>query len=202
MPLELTGIDEDSTVRIERRHPLSTREFFDFCQANAMWRIERAADGEIIIMPPAGMETGDRNQDLITQLGVWTRRDGRGRAFDSNTGFELPNGAMRSPDAAWISKSRVATLTREQKQVFAPICPEFVVELQSPSDSLPALRRKMAEWIENGAQLAWLIQPESKTVSIYRPGAEPEHRTGIETVEGEGPVAGFVLDLRDIWAGL
>jgi Uma2 family endonuclease len=202
MPLDLSGIDEESTVRIERRRPLSSEEFFDFCQANSLWRIERAADGEIVIMPPAGGETGTRNVDLIVQLGSWTRKDGRGKSFDSNTGFDLPNGAMRSPDAAWVSKSRLAALTREQKRAFIPLCPEFVVELQSPSDSLKTLRRKMVEWVENGAQLAWLIQPESKTVSIYRPGAEPEPRSGIETIEGEGPVAGFVLDLRDIWAGL
>jgi Uma2 family endonuclease len=188
----------ESTVRIQR---MSSEEFFNFCQANSDCQIEQTADGEIIIMPPAGGETGNRNFDLIGQFAAWVYRDGRGEGFDSNTGFELPNGATRSPDLAWVSKKRLARLTPQQKSVFIPLCPDFVVEIKSPSDSLPTLRKKMLEWIENGAQLAWLIQPESKTITVYRPGATPEQTTGVERIAGEGPVAGFSLDLGKMWRG-
>ena len=160
------------------------------------------ADGEIVIMPPAGCESGYRNLGLGAQLNYWAKRDGRGKAFDSSAGFELPNGAVLSPDAAWISKARLATLTTEQKRVFAPICPDFVAEVQSPSDSVPQLKRKMYEWIDNGAQLGWLILPDSKTVYVYRPGQEPEFLTNITQLAGEGPVDGFVLDLTEIWSQL
>ena len=158
------------------------------------------ADGEIIIMPPAGMESGHQDLELGTQLNSWAKRDGRGRAFGCSAGFALPNGATLSPDASWISHARLATVTREQKRKFAPICPEFVVEVQSPSDSVPRLKRKMYEWIDNGAQLGWLILPDSKTVYVYRPGQEPEFLTSITHLKGDGPVEGFVLDLTEIWS--
>ena len=200
--MDLIGIAEESTVRIEPDRPMSSEEFFDFCQANSnsAWRIERMADGEIVIMPPAGDESSHHNFGLAGQFYNWTKRDGRGKAFDSSAGFELPNGATFSPDAAWISNTRWSTLTRKQQRAFAPICPDFVVELQSPSDSVPRLKRKMHEWIDNGAQLGWLILPDSKTVYVYRPGQEPEYLTDITRLEGEGPVDGFVLDLTEIWS--
>lgn len=202
MLMDLHGIDVESTVRIERDRRMSSEEFFRFCGANPEWRIERTADGEIIIMPPAGPESSYDSLEASAELRQWAKRDGRGKVFDSSAGFELPNGATRSPDAAWVSDQRLAALTPEQKRVFAPLCPEFVIEVQSPSDSLPRLKRKMREWIDNGAQLGWLIQPDAKTVHIYRPGRDPEQRVGIQKIEGEGPVAGFVLDLTSIWAGL
>lgn len=202
MPMDLHGIDGESTVRIERHHRMLSDEFFRFCQANPEWQIEQTADGEIIIMPPAGIESGNRNFEIGVELGNWARRDGRGKGFDSSTGFELPNGATRSPDAAWVSKERLASLSPAQKRVFAPICPEFVIEIQSPSDSLPELKRKMSEWIDNGAQLGWLIQPDARQVFVYRPGRNPELLVNPARVEGEGPVAGFTLDLTGIWEGL
>jgi len=202
MPLDLIGIAEESIVRVEPERPMSSREFFDFCQVNSWWRIERMADGEIVIMPPAGSESGYRSLGLGAQLNYWAKRDGRGKTFDSSAGFELPNAAVLSPDAAWISKARLAALTTEQKRVFAPICPEFVAEVQSPSDSVPQLKRKMYEWIDNGAQLGWLILPDSKTVYVYRPGQEPEFLINITHLKGEGPVEGFVLDLTEIWSQL
>jgi Uma2 family endonuclease len=200
--MDLHGIDAESTVRILPEHRMSSEEFFRFCQANPEWRIEQSADGEITIMPPAGGETGHRNFEVSADLAIWTRKDGRGKGFDSNTGFELPNGATRAPDAAWVSKDRLGKLTDKQKRVFLPVCPEFVIEIQSPSDSLPQLKRQMHEWIDNGAQLGWLIQPDVREVVVYRPGNPPELFQNLDRIEGEGPVAGFVLDLIRVWAPL
>ena len=160
------------------------------------------ADGEIVIMPPAGMESDHYCVGVGAQLYYWAKRDGRGKAFGSSAGFELPNGAALSPDAAWISNARLSTLTQDQKRVFAPVCPDFVVEVQSPSDSVPRLKRKMHEWIDNGAQLGWLILPDSKTVYVFRPGREPEYLNNLTRLDGEGPVDGFVLDLTEIWSEL
>jgi Uma2 family endonuclease len=202
MTLDLIGIAEESTVRVEPDRPMSSDEFFDFCQANSLFRIERMADGEIVIMPPAGMESGRQDLELGTQLNSWAKRDGRGKAFGCSTGFDLPNGANLSPDASWVGNIRLGTLTQKQKRKFAPICPDFVVEVQSPSDSVLRLKRKMYEWIDNGAQLGWLILPDSKTVYVYRPGQEPEFLTNITQLAGEGPVDGFVLDLTEIWSQL
>jgi Uma2 family endonuclease len=202
MTLDLIGIAEESTVRVEPDRPMSSDEFFDFCQANSFFRIERMADGEIVIMPPAGDESSHECARMNARLFNWAERDGRGRVFDSSAGFKLPNGATLSPDASWISHVRLATVTREQIRKFAPICPDFVVEVQSPSDSVPRLKRKMHEWIHNGAQLGWLILPDSKTVYVYRPGQEPEFLTNITQLKGEGPVEGFVLDLTEIWSQL
>jgi Uma2 family endonuclease len=132
----------------------------------------------------------------------WAERDGRGLAFDSSSGFILPNGAMRSPDASWVSRQRWSRLTEHEKETFSPLCPEFVVEVRSRTDSLKRLKLKMAEWIDNGAQLGWLIVPDQRFIEIYRPGAPPEKREGPAKIAGEGPVAGFKLDLRHIWSKL
>jgi Uma2 family endonuclease len=187
-------------VREDR--PLSDEEFFDFCMKNPDLHIERHANGEIVIMPPAGMGTGYRNSDLSAQLRDWAKLDGRGVSFDSNTEFILPSGAAFAPDASWVLKTRLASLTKEEREQFGRLCPDFVVELKSPSDRLRSLRSKMAEWIANGAQLGWLIVPEKQTVYVYRPGAEPEELSGIKFIAGEGPVCGFRLELADIWQGL
>src|SRR5580700_10637027 len=181
--------------------PLSDEEFFDFCMENSRLRIERDAGGEITIMPPAGFETGYRNNDLSRQLGNWAISDGRGVALDSSTEYLLASGAARSPDASWILKSRLAPLTKQQKRRFVHLCPDFVVELRSPSDRLPALKAKMEEWIENGAQFGWLIDAELRTVCVYRPGKPVEELQGLDHVVGEGPVGGFRLELDAIWEG-
>jgi Uma2 family endonuclease len=177
-------------------------EFYAFCAENRKVRIEREANGEIIIMPPAGGETSYRNHNLNGQLYVWSERDGRGRAFDSNSEFFLPNGAALGPDAAWISNRRLAQLTKEQKKRFMYLCPDFIVELMSPSDRLSKVQAKVVQWIENGAALAWLIDPDQRTVYIYRPDRDPQRLVDVDHVDGEGPVEGFRLELANIWAGL
>ncbi len=204
--MDLVGIGKSASILIEPLiepdERMSSDEFFDFCQANSEWQIERSADGKILIMPPVGYESGEHEADVVGQLRAWAKRDRRGKVFGPNTGFELPNGAMRAPDAAWVSLNRDATLTPAERRKFAPVCPEFVIEIKSPSDSPARLKRKMQEWIDNGAQLGWLILPETRTVHIYRAGLPVESVTGVSELAGEGPVAGFELDLSDIWPGV
>src|SRR6266699_3848423 len=195
MQLVLPDHETRATIEIRGERPMDDEEFFEFCMKNPDARIEREASGEIIIMPPAGAETGYRNMDLGAQLTVWSKRDGCGRPFDSNTEFILPNGAALAPDASWVSKKRLEPFTKEQKKRFLKLCPEFVVELTSPTDRLPKLKAKMREWIGNGAALGWLIDADRRTVFVYRPGQEPEELVGVDSVSGEGPVAGFRLEL-------
>jgi Uma2 family endonuclease len=202
MQVTLPDVENRKSFRISADAPLSDEEFFDFCMENSSLRIERDASGEITIMPPAGFETGYRNNDLSRQLGTWAVSDGRGVALDSNTEYFLPNGAARSPDASWVLKSRLASLTKQQKKRFVHLCPDFVVELRSPSDRLPALKAKMEECIENGAQSGWLIDADLRTVCVYRPGRPAEEMQGIGHIVGEGPVGGFRLELDAIWEGV
>jgi len=192
--MDLHGVDANSIVRIDPERRLSPEEFFRFCQANKGWRIERAAGGEIEIMPPAAMDTSGDNGYINHRLFAWAEQDGRGFVYDSSGGFRLRNGATRSPDAAWVSRASRDRLPPEERQVFPDLCPEFVIELASPSDSLPGLKRKMCEWIENGAQLAWLIGPHSRTAITYRPNRDPETLENPDRLRGEGPVEGFVLE--------
>jgi len=202
MQVVLTDFPAGARIEPLDARRLNDDEFYEFCMRNPDLRIEREPSGEIIVMPPAGGETGYRNNDLSCQLGVWAKADGRGRAFDSNTEFILPNGAAYAPDAAWVLKTRLAVLTKEQKRRFLPLCPDFVVELTSPSDRLPRVKEKMREWIANGAQFGWLIDADQRMVYIYRPQQEPEEIANPDRIEGEGPVAGFRLELNDIWQGL
>jgi len=199
MQVMLTSIETESPIRIQPARHMSDDEFYAFCAANPDLRIERTAKGEIVIIPGTGFETGDQNADLTMQLRAWAKRDGRGRAVDSGVEYFLPSGAARSPDASWVPRSRLAKLTAEQKKKFLRLCPDFVVELRSPSDRLPTLQAKMREWIENGAQLGWLIDPKTRSVYIYRPGRTTERLVDPRRVEGEPPVDGFVLEMADIW---
>jgi Uma2 family endonuclease len=199
MQVVLNDLDLDAPIHIRQEAGMNDEEFYRFCAANPDLQIERTAEGEILIMPPTGGATSHRNIDLSFQLQGWAKRDGRGKAFDSNGEFLLPNGAARSPDASWILRSRLAKLTAEQKEKFIPLCPDFVVELRSPSDRLARLQAKMREWIENGAQLGWLLDPQPRTVYVYRPGRQAERLIDPQRVTGEDPVAGFVLELADIW---
>ena len=178
---------------------INADNFFEFCQLNSHLRIERNATGKLIIMPLTGSETGNRNLKLTQQLANWTDRDGRGIEFDSSAGFVLPNGATRSPDASWIELSRWNSLSTEQKSKFAPICPDFVVELKSPSDSLEILQEKMQEYIDNGASLGWLIDRSAKQVYIYIPDAEVKCLNNPSTLTGDPLLSGFILDLTKIW---
>ncbi len=188
-------VDEETVIQLK---DMTEEEFYEFCSLNGDSRIERTAQGDILIMPPAGGETGNQNADLVEQLQRWTRRDGRGVAFDSSAGFQLPNGATRSPDASWVLRSRLAKFTREQKRRFLPLCPDFLVELTSPSDRLSKVREKMREWMDNGAQLGWILHADGEEVHIYRPGGI-EILKRPDQVAGEAPVGGFVLELAEFW---
>ena len=178
---------------------LNADNFFDFCQLNSHLRIERNATGKLIIMSPTGSETGNRNAKLMQQLANWTDRDGSGIEFDSSAGFVLLNGATRSPNASWIKLTRWNSLSTEQRSKFAPICPDFVVELRSPSDSLEVLQEKMQEYVDNSASLGWLIDRSAKQVYIYTPNAEAKCLDNPQTLSGDPLLSGFVLDLSKIW---
>jgi Uncharacterized protein conserved in cyanobacteria len=187
------------TVNLDSVIKMTDDQFFKLCQNNRELRFERNANGELIIMPPTGGETGNRNGRLNQQLFNWTDADGTGIAFDSSTCFKLPNGADRSPDASWIKLERWEALTDEEKQKFPPICPDFVIELLSPSDSLKTTQEKMGEYIDNGVRLGILINRKSRQVEIYRPGKEVEVLDSPATVSGEDILKGFVLNLGMIW---
>jgi Uma2 family endonuclease len=179
----------------------SPDEFLEFCASNPNLRIERSANGDLIVMAPAGMESGDWNSEIDFQLRLWAKKDGTGKVFDSSTGFTLPNGAIRSPDACWIELSKWNRLTKAEKGKFGPFCPDFVLELRSPSDRLAELQDKLQEFLANGARLGWLIDPYTKTVHIYRPQQAPEILAHPATVSGESVLPGFELDLREIFSG-
>lgn len=187
------------TLRLSAALRFTDDEFFLLCGLNRDLRLERTAEGDIIIMPPTGFETGARNSDITMQFAIWAKKDGRGVAVDSSTGFKLPNGADRSPDAAWVLHSRLATVAPDKKKKFLPLCPDFVIELKSPTDTLADVEAKMREYIENGAQLGWLVNPETRRVHIYRPDAEVEILENPESISGEPLLTGFTLDLREIW---
>lgn len=177
-----------------------TQEQFELlCAANRDLRLERTALGELVIMPPTGGNTGKRNIDLSFQLQAWTRQTCLGVAFDSSTAFHLPNGADRSPDAAWVSQVRWDALMPQQQDTFPPLCPDFVIELRSASDALESLRQKMQEYLDNGLRLGWLIDPKNKKVEIYRPSRSVEVLDDPETLSGEDVLPGFVLDLALIF---
>lgn len=146
--------------------------------------------------------TGARNTEISRQLGNWARQDKRGVAFGSSTGWKLPGGAKRSADASWMTKDRIKSLDPAAAAGFWNACPDFVIELRSRTDRYRVLREKMDEWLATGARLGWLIDPESRSVEVYRPGRETELRTNLMSIEGEGPVAGFVLDLTSVWEPL
>lgn len=187
------------TIHLSPALELTDEQFFELCQINADLRLERNARGDIIVMPPTGGETSNRNLGISAQLYSWAKRDGSGAAFDSSAGFKLPKGADRSPDAAWVSHARLSQLTPEQKKKFIPLCPDFVVELMSHTDSLAALQSKMVEYRDNGARLGWLIHPEAKRVYVYRPGAAVEELKDPTHISGDPELPGFTLDLQDIW---
>ena len=179
--------------------PMTDDEFAAFCAEHPDLSFEMTADGEIIVMAPTSFLTGASNFEVGALLRDWARRDGRGIGSDSSTGFVLPNGARRSPDASWTLKSRVNSLEPRKRRGFLHLCPDFVIEIRSDSDRLRPLRNKMREYMENGAQLGWLIDPQNRSVEVYRPDGEVETLTGIGKIDGEGPLAGFVLELTYVW---
>ena len=180
---------------------MDDERFARFCALNDDLRIERTAEGEVILMPPTHGDTGHRNADLNADLTIWARGNGSGRYYDSSTGFKLSNGALRSPDASWISNSRLEVLTSEQRSGFFDICPDFVIELRSSSDSLSMLQDKMQEYMDNGGRLGWLIDPMSspKRVHIYRPQTEVRILDEPDEISGDPELPGFTLNLRRIW---
>ncbi len=180
---------------------VTPEQFAALAAANDDLRLERTATGELIVNPPTGSESGKRNLSISGQLHNWYEvNEMLGEAFDSSTGFELPNGANRSPDASWVRKERWESLTPKQKKGFAPLCPDFVVELRSETDTLKELRDKMQEYMNNGAQLGWLIDPKNRRVEIYRSGQEVEVVENPSTLSGEAVLPGFTLNLKRILA--
>jgi Uma2 family endonuclease len=174
-------------------------ELFILCQGNRDVRIERASTGELLLMAPTGGVTSSRNHEINRQLGNWNKEAKSGVAFDSSGGFILPNNAMRAPDAAWIAITRWNSLTVQQQRRFPPLCPDFVVELLSETDRLETAQEKMEEWIANGCRLAWLIDPGSEQVHIYRAHGEVGSVEGFDnTVSGEDVLPGFELELREL----
>jgi Uma2 family endonuclease len=187
------------TVNFPAIVKMTQAQFSEFCQANQELRIERTAQGEVLIMPPAFSDTGNRNFNIAAQLWVWAEQNGTGIGFDSSAGFTLPNGATRSPDASWIKLERWNALTAAEQASFAPICPDFAIELRSASDTLISLQTKMQEYIDNGASLGWLIDRKNRQVYIYRPDRSPEVLEQPELVTGDPELPGFELKMAKIW---
>jgi Uma2 family endonuclease len=186
-------------VRIRPEAPMTDEELMRFCAANDGLRVEREPNGEILVMTPANSRTSKMNMRIGRLLDEWAEEDGRGVAFDSSGGFTLPDGSMRNPDASWVENSRWQALTDSQQSSFAPLCPDFILELRSPSDKLPEAHAKMHQWIANGAHVAWLIDPIERAVTVYRPGEQPEVLTHPTSVQGSGPIAGFELVMVRVW---
>jgi Uma2 family endonuclease len=178
---------------------MSEQEFYEFCRLNPDLSLELTSEGDLIIMPPTGGKSGERNAILITRLTLWALENKGGHVFDSSTIFTLPNGAKRSPDFAWISNHRWDALTEDEQERFPPLCPDFVVELRSRTDTLKNLRQKMEEYMANGAQLGWLIDPQERRVYVYRPGAAVEQLDDPRAVSGEPVLRGMKLELQEIW---
>ena len=189
------------TLTLPKYQNLTDTEFVELTQANRDLRLEMLATGELVIMAPTGGETGARNFELYLDLGQWNRKTRLGKAFDSSTGFVLPNGARRSPDLSWLTLDRWQSLTPEQRRRFIPLCPDFAVELMSDSDDLTLLQAKMLEYLENGLRLGWLIMPQTKQVEVYRPGPAVEILDNPKTLRGEAVLPGFEMNLEPIWVG-
>ena len=177
---------------------LTDEQFYEFCRLNRELRIERTAQGGVSIMAPAGWDSSNRNAEITMRLRLWAKRDGTGTAVDSSGGYVLPSGAIRSPDASWVSHARLAALTAEQRAKLLPLCPDFVVELRSPTDGLSALQEKMCEYMDNGARLGWLIDPLGGQVFVYRPGSAVERLDKPDSVSADPLLPGFRLELGEI----
>jgi len=194
--MEISVNDITLPIKGDLSDSVSEKEFFDFCQQNDLWRIERDENKQIIIMPPTNATTGIKNTNLVTELVIWNRRKNSGVCFDSSTGFTLPDGSVRSPDASWLAIEKWNQLNDVERNKFAHICPDFVIELKSKSDNLKTLTSKMHKWIENGCALAWLINPENKTVFIFRESGTNDKVEGFDNIlSGEDILSGFELNL-------
>ena len=192
-------VQTPAAVRLKPVRPVSDDELLELSSRNPELRFERAAEGDLIIMPPSGSESGRRDLSVAGQVLAWAQSDGTGVAFGPSAGFRLPNGAVRAADAAWLRKDRWQALSSEEKEKYAPLCPEFVVEVRSPSDELAELQGKMREYIDNGAALAWLIDPFERRVFVYRPGALVTQLEDPSRISAEPVLPGFVLELAPVW---
>jgi Uma2 family endonuclease len=196
------ALPEPAELVVRNRRKFSDAAYLKFWEANPDLHFERTAEGEIIIVPPAGYESDYRNADVVAQLAIWAKKDGRGRASGPTAQFFLADGSALSPDAAWVSNESRARMSESERRIFPYLCPEFVIEVRSPSDRLKKAQQKMEQWIANGAQLAWLIDGDKQAVYIYEKDRPVETRKGILKLAGKGPVKGFTLQLRAIWDGL
>lgn len=187
------------TINFNPVFDMTDEQFYQLCQLNPDVKFERNATGELLIMSPTGGETGSNNATLTARFVVWNEQTELGVVFDSSTGFKLPNGGDRSPDVAWVKKERWDALTPEQKRKFPPIAPDFVLELMSPTDMLRETQAKMQEYMNSGVKLAWLINPETRRVEIYRSQQQVETLEAPETLSGEDVLPGFSLSLKTIW---
>lgn len=183
----------------DQRRKMTPDEFWTFCAANRKLRAELTKDGDVIIMAPTGFGSSEENFEILLQLGNWAKKDGKGKVTESNGAYVLPNGATYAPDAAWVKKERLTKFTPEQMKKFLPLAPDFVVELRSESDNLNESKAKMSEWIENGVQLGWFIDPQKKQVHIYRSGQDVKILDDPATVSGEDILPGFELDMSEVW---
>ena len=189
------------SVKIPQTLQVTNEQFMELVKANPDLRMERTAQGELIAMPPTGSEGGSYNAELTTDFVIWNRRTELGKVFDSSTGFKLPNGATRAPDTAWVRQERWDTLTPEQRKGFAPICPNFVLELVSETDDIEVLQAKMQEYLDNGCSLGWLIDPKTRRVEVYRPNRAVEVLQNPKALSGEDILPGFELNLGTIFRG-
>lgn len=189
-------------VRFRPLYAMTPDEFFELSLLNPDLKIELTSEGEIVFMSPSGAETGALNAQIILALGRWASEDKSGVFFDSSAGFTLPNKAVRAPDASWVRREKWTALSPRQRQRFAPLCPDFVIEVDSPSDRLKDLQAKMDEYIANGAQLGWLILPETRQVMVYRPGQDMQLHSDVDAIAADPELPGFTLDLTLIWQPL
>lgn len=188
-----------SILKMPATAPLTSDQFYDLCRANPDWKLERTAQGDLVVMAPTGGETGFRNADLLIRLGIWNEQTQLGLVFGSSTGFHLPNGSDRSPDVAWGQQARWDALTPQQREQFPPLAPGFVIKLMSPTDNLADAQAKMQEYLDNGVQLGWLFNRKAKQVEIYRAGQAKAVLQQPDQLSGEPTLPGFTLKLDGFW---
>lgn len=188
----------DLPLRGEYIEQMSEAEFFQFCQDNRNFKFEREANGQIVFMSPTTFLSGDRNHEILFQIRQWNNKKKLGRAVDSDTGFTLPSGAVRNPDAAWVSNETLKSVPKSELEKFPRLVPDFIVELKSKHDHLPDLQKKMNEWMDNGCRLGWLIDVDKEVVYIYEGSQERTHKDFNKSLSGEPVLTGFKLKLAEL----